>query len=586
MKKGNNKGAAMVTVLIAITFVSILVSSMLYASYVNFLTKSTRVRSADNFYTDEFALDEIAAGIQQAAASANDVDQAHEYVRTLAGVSGATGDYDATKLQDLIRIASQDSSITVTNCGVSGSSYSENGSEIKFNRVHLESVKADGFTNSIDTDIVINIPRGKTSSVDVNSFSVICDDQIYNAAPKAGNAIFCGNFYVSSKQTNNVALSVGEGRFYQIMGQYGVIDGDLEITGRSAVYISGEFIVNGKVDIKNDSTLLVGGHLYCRDIETDSSSSYQAVDSHNLGPTVNQSRITIGIPAEYTIPDHSTENRLAEDLLAQHLWLYDGLNLFDVGGQLDAHGNKKNILEYLLGGAGSTAYNWPGEASITNCQVGYKMYQSENSTVEVCSNSENAYYTAMMGAPGSTGSRTINSIYAYLGFIHESIEMTQQAPESTIICLGGIKFSQCHSMNISHMSDRGYQACINTLIKYRFNNTAPNSLANNTLGGYANQGDDVNTALSLSTIDKVYKYSDVDSDVSTKVLAQAKPSSLDVRSSERYVLYDSTTKINYVPYGYLLSSDTPSIIAKHFPMIAPSSTSVNPVVSFRHWTKE
>ena len=70
MKKlKNNKGVAFVTVLISITFITILAVSLLYMAYLNYLTKSMRSRANDNFYTGEFGVDEVAACLQQKAAS-------------------------------------------------------------------------------------------------------------------------------------------------------------------------------------------------------------------------------------------------------------------------------------------------------------------------------------------------------------------------------------------------------------------------------------------------------------------------------------------------------------------------------------
>ena len=53
-KMNNNKGAAMVTVLIAVSFIIILATSLLYMTYMNYITKGLKYGSTGNFYVDEF----------------------------------------------------------------------------------------------------------------------------------------------------------------------------------------------------------------------------------------------------------------------------------------------------------------------------------------------------------------------------------------------------------------------------------------------------------------------------------------------------------------------------------------------------
>lgn len=63
-KKNKNKGAALVMVIVAIAFIGMLVAMILYMSYANYIMKGTDKSAKDNFYSAEYALDVINAGIQ------------------------------------------------------------------------------------------------------------------------------------------------------------------------------------------------------------------------------------------------------------------------------------------------------------------------------------------------------------------------------------------------------------------------------------------------------------------------------------------------------------------------------------------
>lgn len=78
-KKRDNKGAALVMVIIAIAFIGMLVGMILYMAYCNYLMKANDTKAKDNFYTAEYALDVINAGLQQDVSEA----MAEAYVHTM-----------------------------------------------------------------------------------------------------------------------------------------------------------------------------------------------------------------------------------------------------------------------------------------------------------------------------------------------------------------------------------------------------------------------------------------------------------------------------------------------------------------------
>ena len=72
MKKMNNKGAALITVVVIISFVSILATVALYLSGLNFSMKATDIKTKDSFYEAETALEEIKASLILEASTAFD----------------------------------------------------------------------------------------------------------------------------------------------------------------------------------------------------------------------------------------------------------------------------------------------------------------------------------------------------------------------------------------------------------------------------------------------------------------------------------------------------------------------------------
>ncbi len=60
-----NKGSAMVVVIIAMAFIGILASVLMYTAMLNYQMKVNNLKAKDNFYSAESVLDEIKMGIEK-----------------------------------------------------------------------------------------------------------------------------------------------------------------------------------------------------------------------------------------------------------------------------------------------------------------------------------------------------------------------------------------------------------------------------------------------------------------------------------------------------------------------------------------
>lgn len=94
-RKRDDRGSAIVVVILAIAFVGMLVAMVVYMSYINFIMKGTDRNAKDNFYSAETALDEINVGLQ------NDISEAMNYAYNEAMKNASTySSYTASEQED------------------------------------------------------------------------------------------------------------------------------------------------------------------------------------------------------------------------------------------------------------------------------------------------------------------------------------------------------------------------------------------------------------------------------------------------------------------------------------------------------
>ncbi len=267
--KRNNKGVAMVIALIAILFISVLCSSLLYMSYLNNRMKTTRRYSTDNFYTAEYALDDMLSQIQQYA-SVQDDPRAD--LEDFLSDDGST--LNTAHLQSLIGVAADmpgvfddGGSIVVDSVYTSGN-YSSSGSSIWLRGVRITSTtnEASGsLKSSIVTDIELRFPAKASGSGKLNDFSILTDSPIYITA---SSQYFCGDLYCIANDNetigSGVAFKVGGRGIVNVLGDFNFFDGDLVVEGNGVLYLSGNTYVHGDVKVANSATLTVGGTLYVK----------------------------------------------------------------------------------------------------------------------------------------------------------------------------------------------------------------------------------------------------------------------------------------------------------------------------------
>lgn len=267
MKKLNNKGVALVTVLITMTFATILATSLIYMAYMNYAMKSMRYSSTDNFYTAEFALDDLTMAMQQLAARKS---SAAEAVSALLGAAEGVGaytngngvkQYNNDCVAAMIQVASREASISVNTVyeqnanGTISANVISTGNSVELKGLEITSVTDSGYKSTIVTDLKIVFPSSNLGDLDINDFSVLTDSPI---TVESGNCYFTGCVFIGDGTPDDVtnALTIKGGSTVHILSPRGIINGNIDVQGGATLVITGTVSVVGKINLASDATLI------------------------------------------------------------------------------------------------------------------------------------------------------------------------------------------------------------------------------------------------------------------------------------------------------------------------------------------
>lgn len=267
MKKLNNKGVALVTVLITMTFATILATSLIYMAYMNYAMKSMRYSSTDNFYTAEFALDDLTMAMQQLAANK---PSAAEAVAALLGAAEGVGahvngngvkQYDNACVTAMIQVASREASISVNTVyeqnanGTISANVISTGNSVELKGLEITSVTDSGYKSTIVTDLKIVFPSSNLGDLDINDFSVLTDSPVNVVA---GNCYFTGCVFIGDGTPGSVAdaLTINGSSIVHILSPRGVINGNIRVASGATLVITGTVSVVGDIILGSDATLV------------------------------------------------------------------------------------------------------------------------------------------------------------------------------------------------------------------------------------------------------------------------------------------------------------------------------------------
>lgn len=225
-KKGKNSGAAIIMVIVAIAFIGMLVSMILYMSYNNYLMKANDKIAKNNFYSAESALALIDAGLQKditnsmaeayVMATQMSVGKTDSEVTTLyrrffkaemlQRVCDATTLSSTTKKWDVPHVrgyVTADANMTLAATRGAKGVYidaASNTLDVKeasmvFQNIHVTFVDENGYISDISTDIEVIYPSFEMTSSNISlgleNFAIVANNCLVNdatyTAPTADN---------------------------------------------------------------------------------------------------------------------------------------------------------------------------------------------------------------------------------------------------------------------------------------------------------------------------------------------------------------------------------------------------------------
>lgn len=295
----DNRGAALITIMIAVAFVSILASAILYMSYSNFQMKVVNYQSKVNFYGTEQDMTEVSTVLRNTVATASSSDT-YTALKTAVGFTGTdanNGYYSTASLASLVYPSSMidatspnvayDGDIKITfSTGVpSGTpNFVRTGTDDDYTVTLMGVIirhenTQDGTTHKIETDMVFRV---KATATNVNpggigEFSVLMDSPIDgDAGSDAARTTMYGNVfigpgtYVYTDSSNTTvkpngadALVLKGESYYTQKGDYMVVFGNVVIQKNAVLNImSGRLTVFGDIIIEENGSFLCNGEVY------------------------------------------------------------------------------------------------------------------------------------------------------------------------------------------------------------------------------------------------------------------------------------------------------------------------------------
>lgn len=286
----DNKGSAIVMVLVIIAFISILVSVLCYRAILNYQMKVVDYKSKDNFYTAESALEEVRTGLQSIASNA----VTESYVEVMQSYHDYSNQERANqfsylymlKLVDALKDGGDDEKYDVdllkayltqpvNPSGVGAKLEATGGANNMLpytEALILENVKITytddkGFVSIIETDIQMNLPAIDFNEAfrmpDILDYCIIANNSmIFNG----GNTSIKGSVYAGKNGINlkgASTLNIDEAELVVTDGTINIESGstlnvnsvDSNTWAKDIALTSAKATINGNTYIADDTTI-------------------------------------------------------------------------------------------------------------------------------------------------------------------------------------------------------------------------------------------------------------------------------------------------------------------------------------------
>ena len=255
-KHMDDRGAAMITVILTILIIMIMASSLLTMASMNYRMRMNNYKSKQNTYKTELALEKIRVDLRndvQAAVqgSADKALTAYQYLMNSNNFNKYFTSYNA---------AATDGGGRVTiNASTANLSYE--ATKVKLENVDIVYTE-NGMKTHLTTDIIMDFPKVQKKAK-LMDYSFIAMNGLDFVGGNVKTVTIHGNVYCKSQNSMNPALEITyktHGATIVMTGNTITIDGDVFIGKQcslSFTNISGgdsTVIINGKVTLENSSS--------------------------------------------------------------------------------------------------------------------------------------------------------------------------------------------------------------------------------------------------------------------------------------------------------------------------------------------
>ncbi len=262
----DNRGSAIVIVIIAMALIGILVSSILWSAYMNYMIKLADVRNKNSFYSAETVMEQIMAGMQHEASAAitisyqdvmknwefdeNETNRFNRFgttyldtlVKNLTDPLKGTGFYSLKVLKDFV---DDDlfAGVDVTEWEKSSCRMElVNNSSLVLYDVRVSYTDENDYVSIINTDICIDVPKlvfYQNGSIDsLYEYALIGNTGIHTE-DGSGAALIDGSIYAGQDETlGGGGITVNQASSLTVKeGKLVVSKGDIAVKGPSAGFI-------------------------------------------------------------------------------------------------------------------------------------------------------------------------------------------------------------------------------------------------------------------------------------------------------------------------------------------------------------
>ncbi len=349
----DNRGIALVSVLIIITLCFLLSGAIMQVSYMALLSRNVSTASANNFYDAEAVVDDMKIELQAVAAAALQVSGSQNtaayvtqvYNSLTAGTSPNILENVQTNLATYADMPGASITIDLVNGGI------EKGSDyVLIKGVTVEYTDPDtGYYSQITTDIRVNAPYYASSeNVSLGSYSSLVgsgavmysEESFQNKKP--GYMLQEGNVYFGTMADSSLALWLHNYVTLELEGDNVVINGDVYVDNHSTLKFTGggAVEVRGTIYLNNCSHLVIASDTYllCKDIVVDNkyiagntTSGYYSNGSYNAGGLSGQYQNVVSGTAysRYLPYQYDPFNSYREELVPNIGSMASGLLILD-----------------------------------------------------------------------------------------------------------------------------------------------------------------------------------------------------------------------------------------------------------------